>query len=321
MPPQVTITDDTVTITKADGSLLTINKVNIVDASALAQNLYTASQSGSTAMDSVTNYKMALHLADNRVEVLDMGTVSDQSEWTDTVLGANQAVQDVFGGGTPPPPFVCAGPGYGSFTVGDIGTIVSTVTTDGYLTTRNSSTEVVDTQAVGAFVGAGSYCLWASDNTGVVDGDLETLVFADLGDPITQLDTSGYAGLKELEVDNGAFGPADVSNNLLLEIIVMYYDAAVQNLVANVAIKIISLSSPNLVSVPLPPTNAIEQIIIDGNLPDTEVNAILANAVTNGMTGGIIGLQYAGNAAPTGQGLLDKAYLQATVPPNTVTTN
>ena len=316
MPPQVTITDDTVTITKADGSLLTINKVNIVDASALAQNLYTASQSGSTAMDSVTNYKMALHLADNRVEVLDMGMVDDQATWTNTVLGANQAVQDVFGGGTPPPPFVCAGPGYGSFTVG--GTAIIT-TTSPYITSRNSATELVNTQAGFLAEDAGAYCLWASDDAGVLSGDLQSLAFADAGSPITQLDVSGYSGLIELEVVNGAFGAADVSNNLLLESIVMIYDAVTQNLVENVAIRKIDLESAALASVPLPPANAIEHIVINGNLPDTEVNAILANAVANGMTGGTIFLQYAGNAAPTGQGIIDKADLITAG--NTVTTN
>ena len=216
-------------------------------------------------------------------------------------------------------PFVCLGAGYGSFTVGDNGTIISAVSTNGYITTRDSVSEAVDTQADGLFSGDGAYCLWASDNTGVVDGDLETLVFADFGSPITQLDTSGYGGLKELEVDNGAFGAADVSNNLLLESIVMIYDAVTQNLVENVAIRIIDLESPVLASVPLPPANAIEHIVINGNLPDTEVNAILANAVTNGMAGGTIFLQYAGNAAPTGQGLLDKAALL--LAGNAVTTN
>ena len=217
------------------------------------------------------------------------------------------------------PAFACSGPGYGSFTVGDNGTKLSAVSTNGYITTRDSVSEAVDTQPDTIFPTVGSYCLWASDNAGVVDGDLETLLFADLGSPITQLDVSGYSGLKELEVDNGAFGSADVSNNLLLETIVMYYDAAAQSLVANVAIKIIGLSSPNLASVPLPPANAIESIIINGNLPDTEVNAILANAVKNGMTGGTIGLDFAGNAAPTGQGLIYKAAL--ILAGNTVTTN
>ena len=216
-------------------------------------------------------------------------------------------------------PFVCLGAGYGSFTVGDNGTALSAVSTNGYITTRDSVSETVDTQPDTIFTTVGSYCLWASDASGLVDGDLETLGFADLGSPIAQLDVSGYSGLKELEVDNGAFGSADVSNNLLLETIVMYYDAAAQSLVANVAIKIIGLSSPNLVSVPLPPSNAIESIIIDGNLPDTEVNTILANAVANGMIGGTIALDWPGNAAPTGQGILDKATLITAG--NTVTTN
>jgi len=266
----------------------------------------------------VTNYKMALHLADNRVEVLDMGTVSDQATWTNTVLGANQAVQDVFGGGTPPPPFVCAGPGYGSFTI-DGAFFLST--TSPFITTRNSATEVLNTQAGGVFDEAGAYCLWASDDAGVPSGDIEELIFADFGGTITQLDTSGYGGLKGLQVYNGAFGPAIVTNNLLLESIVMFYDAAIQDLVANVAIRIINLTSAALASVPLPPTNAIESIIIDGALTASEVNAILANAVANGMTSGIITLDWPGNAAPTGQGIIDKAFLQATVPPNVVTTN
>ncbi len=215
--------------------------------------------------------------------------------------------------------FVCSGTGYGSFTVGDSGTVVTATSTNVYITSRDSVTEAIDTQPDTMFSVGGSYCLWASNDAGVLNGNLTRLVLADLGDPITQLDTSGYSALTELEVTNGAFGAADVSNNLLLESIVMIYDAVTQNLVENVAIRIIDLESPVLASVPLPPANAIEHIVINGNLPDTEVNAILANAVTNGMAGGTIFLQYAGNAAPTGQGLLDKAALL--LAGNAVTTN
>ena len=216
-------------------------------------------------------------------------------------------------------PFVCLGAGYGSFTVGDNGTIISAVSTNGYITTRDSVSEAVDTQPDGIFSTGGAFCLWASDNTGVVDGDLETLILDDLGSPITQLDTSGYGGLKGLQVGNGAFGAAIVSSNLLLESIVMHYDATTQDLSVNVAIRIISLVSAVLTTVSLPPTNALESIIIDGNLPALQVNAILANAVANGMTGGIIGLDWPGNAAPTGQGIIDKAAL--ILAGNTVTTN
>ena len=214
---------------------------------------------------------------------------------------------------------LCEGNGYGSFAVGSSGTVVSTTSTNGFITSMDSVTETIDTQPDTIFSTVGSYCLWASNGSGVLNGDLTTLVFADLGDPITQLDTSGYGALTELEVTNGAFGTAIVSSNLLLESIVMDYDATTQDLSVNVAIRIIDLESPVLASVPLPPANAIEHIVINGNLPDTEVNAILANAVTNGMAGGTIFLQYAGNAAPTGQGLLDKAALL--LAGNAVTTN
>lgn len=64
----------------------------------------------------------------------------------------------------------------------------------------------------------------------------------------------------------------------------------------------------------------------DCSLPDSPlgINLVLARAVASGVTGGTFLLNGAGggpNAAPTGQGLLDKATLLATIPPNTVVTN
>ena len=303
MPPLVTITDDTVTITKADGSLLTINKVNIVDASALAQNLYTASQSGSTAMDSVTNYKMALHLADNRVEVLDMGTVSDQATWTNTVLGANQAVQDVFGGGTPPPPvFVCEGTEYGSFTTG--GTedgFLSSEGSFGYITYRNASTEEVITDNSGfVILPPGTYCMWPSDSSGDQVGVLNTLTVN--GQLISDINLSGWLSLTSLQLQE----VGDTSIDLSL------HDQLTS----------LDLHGLALENVTLSPINSLTNITMGAcAFPASVVNAILANAVANGMTGGTIELQGGTSATPTGQGILDKAALQATVPPNTVTTN
>jgi len=303
MPPQVTITDDTVTITKADGSLLTINKVNIVDASALAQNLYTASQSGSTAMDSVTNYKMALHLADNRVEVLDMGTVSDQSEWTNTVLGANQAVQDVFGGGTPPPPvFVCEGTEYGSFTVAGSGDgILSSEGSAGYITYRNADTEEVITDNSGfVAIPVGTYCMWPSDASGDQAGVLNSLYL--LAELISALDISNWLSLANMQVVLIGISSIDLSLHTNLGTV--------------------ELQGEDLEEIIMPTTHSLTDISFGAcGLSETTVNHILANAVANGMVGRTIVLNGGTSAAPTGQGIIDKAFLQATVPPNTVTTN
>ena len=304
MPPQVTITDDTVTITKADGSLLTINKVNIVDASALAQNLYTASQSGSTAMDSVTNYKMALHLADNRVEVLDMGMVDDQATWTNTVLGANQAVQDVFGGGIPPPPpsFVCEGTEYGSFTTGGSNDgVLSSEGSAGYITYRNASTEEVITDNSG-FVPLvpGTYCMWPFDDAGDQSGVLNSLYL--IADVVSALDIGNWLLMANLQVTIAGFPSIDLSLHTNLG-----------------TVNIEGLAFETVI---MPTTHSLTSIVFTlCNLSEDTVNHVLANAVANGMTGGTIILNDGTSAAPTGQGLIDKAALEATVPPNTVTTN
>ena len=301
MPPLVIITDDTVTITKADGSLLTINKVNIVDASALAQKLYTASQSGSTAMDSVTNYKMALHLADNRVEVLDMGTVSDQATWENTVLGANQAVQDVFGGGTPPPPvFVCEGTEYGSFTTG--GTedgFLSSEGSFGYITYRNASTEEVITDNSGFVVlPPGTYCMWPSDASGDQAGVLNSLYL--LAELISALDISNWLSLASMQAVLIGIPSIDLSLHTNLGTV--------------------DLSGEDLETVIMPTTHSLTGISFGGcGLSEATVNHVLANAVANGMTGGEIYLAGGTSAAPTGQGIIDKADLITAG--NTVTTN
>lgn len=303
MPPLVTITTNTVTITKADGSLLTINKANIVDASALAQKLYTASQSGSTAMDSVTNYKMALHLADNRVEVLDMGMVDDQATWTNTVSGVNQAVQDVFGGGTPPPPvFVCEGTEYGSFTTG--GTedgFLSSEGSFGYITLRNASTEEVITDNSGfVLLSPGTYCLWPSDATGDQSGVLNSLYLQ--ADIISAIDISNWLSLANIQVVLAGFPSIDLSLHTNLNAV--------------------EFSGEDLEEIIMPTTHSLTNISFTiCNLSETTVNHVLANARANGMVGRNIFLEGGTNAAPTGQGIIDKAFLQATIPPNTVTTN
>ena len=97
----VTVTPTSVVITKEDGTVLSILLLNIVDAVNVSYPSYVASATDPTQLIRTFNYKVLLHLVDNRVEQIDMGTVGDQPTWTNTLSGGNQAVIDIFGGGTP----------------------------------------------------------------------------------------------------------------------------------------------------------------------------------------------------------------------------
>ena len=99
----VTVTSTSVVITKEDGTVSSILLLNIVDAVNVSYPSYVASATDPTQLIRTFNYKVLLHLVDNRVEQIDMGTVGDQPTWTNTLSGGNQAVIDIFGGGTPPP--------------------------------------------------------------------------------------------------------------------------------------------------------------------------------------------------------------------------
>ena len=202
----------------------------------------------------------------------------------------------------PANPFVCAGPGYGSFTVGaGDDAFISAETTIGYITVRNSSTGELITDNSGFLViPPGTYCLWPSNFEGEKIGTLNTLVIE--AALISDIDVSGWLNLTQLQLQSVGDAFIDLSLHGQLTSLDLHGSA--------------------LENVLLPPINALTGIAMGAcAFPASVVNATLANARANGMTGGLIQLNSGTSAAPTGQGILDKAYLQATTPPNTVTTN
>ena len=230
----------------------------------------------------------------------------------------------------PANPFVCAGPGYGSFTLTG-GTSLGTVkTSTGYASTRSGSGDIVlhgggnPDSFFDVNVGAeGSYCLWASNG---LKEKIGTLTHIDNENSyVTALDINGYAGLLSIDFeDNVSFSALIFSGNPLLEFVQLSdYDGSILDFSDNSNLgQLQCVASVSLSTVILAALNPASFIDLSGcALTAATVNAILANAVANGMTGGTIDLSGGTSAAPTGQGILDKAYLLATTPPNTVTTN
>lgn len=229
----------------------------------------------------------------------------------------------------PANPFVCAGPGYGSFTLTG-GTSLGTVkTSTGYASTRSGSGDIVlhgggnPDSFFDVNVGAeGSYCLWASNG---LKEKIGTLTHIDNENSyVTALDINGYAGLLSIDFeDNVSFSALIFSGNPLLEFVqLLDYDGSILDFSDNSNLGQLRCgASVSLSTVILAALNPASFIDLSGcALTAATVNAILANAVANGMTGGTIDLSGGTSAAPTGQGILDAIYL-VDILGNTVDTN
>lgn len=191
----------------------------------------------------------------------------------------------------PEQPFLCSGAGYGSVEIVSLGTLIAN-TTSGYYTIR-SSAGVFTTTASGdsASVSEGVLCIWASDAAGNKTGDITLLqITASIG-------ASDITGLSELEDFQ-----ADVAAPQL--------DLSGQSYFTSIDV----LGSDDLQEVVLPSSITFEYAnFMNCGLLVASVNAILAKVRASGYVGGTLNLSGGTNAAPTGQGILDKAYIASPV--------
>ena len=157
----------------------------------------------------------------------------------------------------------------------------------------------------------GSFCLWASDENNIQVGYIESLIITPIGGEISQFDVSGFSRLAYLEISpSPSLEYIDLSNNLLLENLVLEYGGSYLDLSNNANLETISIFNSPIIEIILPSTNSLSYYSFSGcSLSANSVNSILANAISNGMSSGNIDLTGGTNSAPTGQGLVDKSNL------------
>jgi len=224
--------------------------------------------------------------------------------------------------------FVCEGYGYGSFTLDGGTDFVIGKSTTGYITTRRASDGSVIVHGTGVVVDFfitvptdGEYCMWSSDDAGVLSGYLLQLQ----GDSqyTVDLNVQGYWELPIINLSNAsALETLTLGSNTGLENLSMIFFAGTYiDLVVCEAIQTLSfINSAALETVVMPGTSSLTTINFIGcALGAADVNAILAHAVSIGMTGGTINLSGGTSAAPSGAGITDKATLITAG--NSVTTN
>lgn len=217
-------------------------------------------------------------------------------------------------------PFVCAGEGYGSFTlVGGTGEqYLYMVSSSDYFTLRDSMGSEVTYPAGSAAPEPGIYCIWASDDVGVKTGQF---VNFELG-PISSVDMSGfqYSGFSPIigGYSGSSFSFGNIPNALQLGL--QQSASTSVDIASNLSAQQIQIQgNVNLSSISLPPTLTSAFILYfqDNALDVTTVDGIIALANTGIV--GVIQLQGGTNAAPSGA---STAKLSALVTAGwTVTTN
>lgn len=194
----------------------------------------------------------------------------------------------------------CSGPGIGRITLSEAdSTNIMFGSWSGYVTLRDSDGNVSTQAADGstpATLEAGTYCFWGSDEEGVFDPDALAVIVAGSANAITDIDVNELNALMTLDLQQFFAGTSlDVSGlatpfNTVLEYVTVQ-------------------DSAGFTTVSLPDTHALLGVNFYATaLTEEIVNAILANLVANNFTGSCQ-LDGGTSAAPTGQGITDKATL------------
>ena len=92
---EVTVGTNLLTITLDDGTTQVYPASGMVDVCAERsfQNIYGAATA--TQVTTTDKYFVRIHLKDNRWLDIDMGTVTNQAGWLNTLVGVNAAVADI----------------------------------------------------------------------------------------------------------------------------------------------------------------------------------------------------------------------------------
>ncbi|MFZ1617808.1 MAG: hypothetical protein WAT41_10705, partial [Flavobacteriales bacterium] len=185
-------------------------------------------------------------------------------------------------------PFVCAGEGYGSITIGDDTSDVFVYATDGYFSLRSTDDGSIQTFDAGyALISiGGQYCLYASDDSGTPSGELTNLTFESggfsdmsIGDlPLEELVLLGPSDITDIP---------DISENAELKGIMfggLSNLESIPSMSANAALEVYNLSTlPLITEVPSLDTNTalttlfITLLELVESLPSLAANINLTN--------------------------------------------
>lgn len=223
------------------------------------------------------------------------------SRWYRSVDGINALNEEPisFCGGILPT-IDCSGPGYITVTIGES---MQFFYPDGYYTYRRQSDGSVHTMLSDVLpeeiAGPDTLCIWPSDENGDATDDARSHLLM-IGDS-SDLD---LAWLAEISFS----GPGSI----------LQIEQTLETAITIPAINglgILYLVGSALETVELPTSNEYVEIVIGDVLSEAVVNAILANlrAVREGGYTGLttVNLAMGTNAAPTGQGLIDRSWLLA----------
>lgn len=183
-----------------------------------------------------------------------------------------------------PPPFVCAGPGYGAITFSEGGEVTLSVSgASGYAVRLPDSSIVTQTNGE-AQEAAGACCLWSANGEEIGGAVVAALVIG-----ASSMNLSGLQSLEALVCAMCTMDTIDLTSQSSL--------VSVQN------------DSEALTHVALPISSALNSVsFVNAALSEVGVNDILANLRANSFSGWC-DLSGGSSAAPTGQGIADKAWL------------
>jgi len=183
-----------------------------------------------------------------------------------------------------PPLFVCAGPGYGAITFSEGGEVTLSVSgASGYAVRLPDSSIVTQTNGE-AQEAAGACCLWSANGEEIGGAVVAAFVLS-----ASSMNLSGFQSLEHLLCGLCTMATMDLSSHTSL--------VSVQN------------DSEALTHVIMPVSSALETVsFVGASLGETNVNDILANLRAINFDGSC-DLSGGTNAAPTGQGITDKAWL------------
>lgn len=188
-------------------------------------------------------------------------------------------------------PFACVGPRYIAIQAsGEFGVYMYS---DDHFSLRLENGDVITAPSdTSTLATTPSACFWPSDE----DGNISTESIRDIAiqGEITSVDASGFDGIE-------ITGIFDVSESTLTSFVIPSVIAASVQVINN----------PDLTEVTLPATINYGGLYLNGNaLTEASVNAVLANLRANGFIG-TAQLDGGTNAAPTGQGIIDLAWLNS----------
>jgi hypothetical protein len=221
-----------------------------------------------------------------------------------------------------PTVFVCAGPGYGSFTTLE-GLALEVTTTEGYATARRATdgalTTVEDLTALSP-ENPGAYCLWASDDAGDKVGEITGL--SDTAGPsLLSIDLRGFGGLLTVFLDsdladvllpttsavtglylNGlgnSFASIELSAQAALDEMTMVYVGTVLDLSGCAALRVVQVDGGTLETVTPPPDATLQAVVIsDAALDQASVDALVL-ACDETHLGGQLVLEGGTSASPS----------------------